>query len=59
MNLKGSRTPYDQVPKHAARCEFLDVMGRMMAVYQECVLFDKWQLRLVGHSRKKHDELKF
>jgi len=31
------------VPKHAARCEFSDMMGRVTALYQECVLFDEWQ----------------
>ena len=41
------------MPKHAARCEFSDVMGRVMALYQECVLFDELQLCLVGHSKKK------
>ena len=40
-NFTPRRRACNQVPKHAARCEFSDVMGRVMALYQECVLFDE------------------
>ena len=57
MNVTVRRRACNQVPKHAARCEFSDMMGRVTALYQECVLFDEWQqLCLVGHPRMKHDE---
>lgn len=56
MNFTGRRRTCNQIPKHAERCEFSDVTRRVMALYQECVLFDECQLCLVGHPRKKQDE---